>query len=261
MSYPSREARGVPPWLSDVFRHTSPATVPQYTCFFRNFKCFFALFLDKSCTYCRLLAADRPDRPSPCAAFLYMKKSVISSAPFPPGAGKEREPKGSRSQRVKKASQSSRAAVGSYAAIRMRPAPCGYTARRRRKKCCSRRVPSSRRSRCGLRCKHAAGMFAYAAASENTLRGASVESFATRGPRRSPAKRVRWGEEAQRSERRLPLCGGRRDTELVPTTRRAQRITFGGKGVSLFRQFLTAAPPPGSSHRGGSAGWRRKFSF
>ena len=109
MSYPSRETRGVPPWLSDVLRHTSPATVPQYTCFFRNFKCFFALFLDKSCTYCRLLAADRPDRPSPCAAFLYMKKSVILSAPFPPGAGKEREPKGSRSQRVKKASQSSAA--------------------------------------------------------------------------------------------------------------------------------------------------------
>ena len=31
-------------------------------------------------------------------------------------------------------------------------------------------------------------------------------------------------------------CGGRRDAELVPTTRRAQRIPFGGKGVSLFRQ-------------------------
>ena len=71
---------------------------------------------------------------------------------------------------------------------------------------------------------------------KNTLRGASVESSATWGPRRSPAKRVRWGEEAQRSERRLPLCGGRRDTELVPTTRRAQRNSFGGKGVSLFRQ-------------------------
>ena len=71
---------------------------------------------------------------------------------------------------------------------------------------------------------------------KNTLRGASVESSATWGPRRSPAKRVRWGEEAQRSERRLPLCGGRRDTELVPTTRRAQRNLFGGKGVSLFRQ-------------------------
>src|SRR5699024_992052 len=123
-----------PPWLSDVLRHTSPATVPQYTCFFRNFKCFFALFLDKSCTYCRLLAADRPDRPSPCAAFLYMKKSVISSAPFPPGAGKEREPFGSRSETVEKSFQ-------------------------------------------------------------------------------------------------------------------------------IFRQSLTAAPPPGSSRRGGSAGWRRKFSF
>ena len=101
---------------------------------------------------------------------------------------------------------------------------------------------------------------------KNTLRGASVESFATRGPRRSPAKRVRWGEEAQRSERRLPLCGGRRDTELVPTTRRAQRIPFGGKGVSLFRQFKAApagrpqtillrpvgagpATPPGSGRR------------
>ena len=154
MSYPSRETRGVPPWLSDVLRHTSPATVPQYTCFFRNFKCFFALFLDKSCTYCRLLAADRPDRPSLCAAFLYMKKSVILSTPFPPGVGKEREPKGSRSQRVKKASQSSRAAVGSYAAIRMRPAPCGYTARRRRKKIKS--------------------FFRRRVRRKNTLRGASV---------------------------------------------------------------------------------------
>ena len=104
-----------------------------------------------------------------------------------------------------KASQSSRAAVGSCAAIRMR--------RKKIKSFFRRRV---RR--------------------KNTLRGASVESFATRGPRRSPAKRVRWGEEAQRSERRLPLCGGRRDTELVPTSRRAQRIPFGGKGVSLFRQ-------------------------
>ena len=77
---------------------------------------------------------------------------------------------------------------------------------------------------------------------ENTLRGASVAGTAIWGPRRSPAKRVRWGEEAQRSERRLPLCGGRRDTELVPTTRRAQRNFFGGKGVSLFRQL--SAPPP-----------------
>ena len=69
-------------------------------------------------------------------------------------------------QCVKKASQSSCVAVGSCAAIRMRPAPCGYAARRRRKKSCNRRGPSSRRSRCGLRCKHATGMFAYAAASE-----------------------------------------------------------------------------------------------
>ena len=99
-----------------------------------------------------------------------------------------------------KASQSSRAAVGSCAAIRMRPAPCGYAARRRRKKSCNRRGPSSRRSRCGLRCKHAAGMFAYAAASE--------KHFA-------------------RSERRRDRQGPRR---------RAQRIPFGGKGVSLFRQ-------------------------
>ena len=52
-----------------------------------------------------------------------------------------------RSQHLKKASQSS-------------------DARRRRKKGCNRRVPSLRRSRCGLRCKHATGMFAYAAASE-----------------------------------------------------------------------------------------------
>ena len=168
MSYPLRETRGILPWLSDVFRHTSPATVPQYTCFFRNFKCFFALFLDKSCTCCRLLAADRPDRPSPCAAFLYMIKSVILSAPFPPGAGKEREPKGSRSQRVKKASQSS-------------------AARRRRKKVCNREVPSSRRSRCGLRCKHASGIFAYAAASE--------KHFA-----RSERRRTRQGPRRKRSE-------------------------------------------------------------
>ena len=188
MSYPSRETRGVPPWLSDVLRHTSPATVPQYTCFFRNFKCFFALFLDKSCTCCRLLAADRPDRPSPCAAFLYMKKSVILSAPFPPRAGKEREPKGSRSQRVKKASQSSRAAVGSYAAIRMRPAPCGYTARRRRKKVCNREVPSSRRSRCGLRCKHASGIFAYAAASEKHFARSERRIVCHTGPPPEPSE-------------------------------------------------------------------------
>ena len=82
---------------------------------------------------------------------------------------------------------------------------------------------------------------------KNTLRGASVESFATWGPRRSPAKRVRWGEEAQRSERRLPLCGGRRDTELVPTMRRAQRDPFGGKGASLFRQSQAPATWPAPS--------------
>ena len=154
MSYPLRETRGILPWLSDVFRHTSPATVPQYTCFFRNFKCFFALFLDKSCTCCRLLAADRPDRPSPCAAFLYMIKSVILSAPFPPGAGKEREPKGSRSQRVKKASQSS-------------------AARRRRKKIKS--------------------FFRRRVRRKNTLRGASVESSAMGGRPRRGAQRNLFG--------------------------------------------------------------------
>ena len=112
-------------------------------------------------------------------------------------------------QCVKKASQSSCVAVGSCAAIRMRPAPCRYAARRRRKKGCNRRVPSSRRSRCGLRCKHAAGMFAYAAASE--------KHFA-------------------RSERRRTRQGPRR---------RAERTPFGGKGVSLFRQPQVAAEPFG----------------
>ena len=68
-------------------------------------------------------------------------------------------------QRVKKASQSSRAAVGSCAAIRMRPAPCGYAARRRRKKIKS--------------------FFRRRVRRKNTLRGASVESSAMGGrPRR-----------------------------------------------------------------------------
>ena len=105
MSYPSKEARGVPPWLSDAFRHTSPATVPQYTCFFRNFKCFFALFLDKYCTCCRLLAADRPDRPSPCAAFLYMKNRSfypLHSLPEQEKSGSQKAPALSASKKPRR---------------------------------------------------------------------------------------------------------------------------------------------------------------
>src|SRR5699024_3155889 len=56
---------------------------------------------------------------------------------------------------------------------------------------------------------------------KNTLRGASVESFATWAPRRSPAKRVRWGEEEQRSERRLPPAAG--DGMRSLCRRRAER--------------------------------------
>ena len=81
-----------------------------------------------------------------------------------------------------------------------------FAARRRRKKSCNRKVPSSRHSRCGLRYKHATGMFAYAAAS---------------------------GKHFARSERRIVATGGR-------PRRRAQRDPFGGKGVSLFRQSRAA---------------------
>ena len=61
-------------------------------------------------------------------------------------------------------------------------------ARRRRKKGCNRRVPSSRRSRCGLRCKHAAGMFAYAAASEKHFARSERRIVRHMGPPPEPSE-------------------------------------------------------------------------
>ena len=100
-----------------------------------------------------------------------------------------------------KASQSSRAAVGSCAAIRMRPAPCGYAARRRRKKIKS--------------------FFRRHVRRKNTLRGASVESSAMGGRPRRGAQRNPFGEKGVSLFRQSQRDGGNPIPQYYPISRRS----------------------------------------
>src|SRR5699024_3152044 len=83
---------------------------------------------------------------------------------------------------------------------------------------------------------------------KNTLRGASVELSAVWGPRRSPAERVRWGEEAQRSERCLPLAAG--DGMRSLCRRRAERseTPLAEKALAFFDSLSPRRPKTPGAH-------------